>query len=352
MAEFVIMGSGQDYCEVMCGDIIGMDNVTFINNMNGFGSTVEKQHYSRVKKVIKNAFPFLVRIKRAIINSILWSFLFKKNKYSHHNFAPNRKDVRFIFFDNSPYARDELFLKHVRNKYQAKLILYIVNPVSSILWNPRLCGSSYDLIFTVFSHDANVYGWKPYNHLYARISAEEPAYEDEYDTDVFFVGRSKNRLHNILRMYEFLVNHDINCDFHIFDVDEKEMFYKDDIHYNQWLSYKEVVRRVRRSKCVLEIVHKSGEGPTLRMIEAIVYNKKIITNDACASANAFYDKRFIHIFENPENIETDFIKDSTKPDYHYQEEFSAKHFLKCIDKHIDDIIIDSNKLPRRKQRGI
>jgi hypothetical protein len=75
-------------------------------------------------------------------------------------------------------------------------------------------------------------------------------------------------------MYKFLVSHDIKCDFHIVEVDKKEMRYADDIKYNKWLPYKEVCRRMSRSRCLLEILQKPGEGPTLRMVEAIVYKKK------------------------------------------------------------------------------
>lgn len=87
------------------------------------------------------------------------------------------------------------------------------------------------------------------------------------------------------RENEFLVSHDIKCDFHIFEVNEKEKRYSNGINYNKWLPYKEVLKRMHRSRCVLEILQKPGEGPTLRSTEAIVYNKKIITNDAGAVAN-------------------------------------------------------------------
>ncbi|MFZ3155941.1 MAG: hypothetical protein WA124_00360 [Smithella sp.] len=96
---------------------------------------------------------------------------------------------------------------------------------------------------------------------------------------------SKNRLRKIIHTYEFLVSHDIKCDFHIFEVNEKEKRYSNGINYNKWLPYKEVLKRMHRSRCVLEILQKPGEGPTIRSTEAIVYNKKIITNDAGAAAN-------------------------------------------------------------------
>ena len=123
------------------------------------------------------------------------------------------------------------------------------------------------------------------------------------------------------------------------------MRYADDINYNKWLPYKEVLRRMRRSRCVLEILQRPGEGPTLRMVEAFVYNKKIITNDAGATANPFYDERFIQIFDAPKNLDPSFIKDDIEADYHYRGEYSAMNFLKLIDEYL----ATCGKLPETTQ---
>jgi hypothetical protein len=90
----------------------------------------------------------------------------------------------------------------------------------------------------------------------------------------------------------------------------------------------------------LEILQKPGEGPTLRSTEAIVYNKKIITNDAGAAANPFYDDQFVHIFDIPENINLGFIKKESEPNYNYQGEYSASNFL----KRVEEILFQDNLL--------
>ena len=42
MARFVIMGNATEYCEVMCSDIIGTENVVFINEANNLKSNFGK----------------------------------------------------------------------------------------------------------------------------------------------------------------------------------------------------------------------------------------------------------------------------------------------------------------------
>jgi hypothetical protein len=321
MAEYVIMGNGTDYCEIMCSDIIHMENIVFINETSNLKSKSSRLFDLLLQEAIRKT-----RL------SFFQSIQFKS--YFSGVFVPERDDLRFIFFDSNAHAGDELFLKYIKKKYKAKLILYVINPASSISLDRRFCSKAYDLVVTVFGHDANSYGWHTCNHVYTKIARNEPNNENGYSVDVFFAGRAKNRLEDIFHTYEFLINHGIKCDFHIFEVDEKEMRYTGDIKYNNWLPYEEMLKRMLQSKCILEILQKNGKGPTLRMIEAVVYNKKILTNDKDAVNNPFYDKRFIQIFDNPENLDLGFVKDDTEPNYHYNGEYSAKNLLKCIEKNL------------------
>jgi len=325
--DFVIMGNATDYCEVMCSEIIGRENVLFINKANNFKSNL-----------VKSLDLLLQKVSTKTSLSLFPSFRFKS--YFCGAPVPERKDICFVIFDSNSHARDKIFLEYIRKKYNAKLVLYAMNPTSAIELNPELCSNFYDSVFTVSAKDADYYGWHACNHIYAKIPGAEASEDNGYDADVFFIGRAKNRLPNILRTYEFLASYDIKCDFHIVEVDKKEMRYADDINYNKWLPYKEVLRRMCQSRCVLEILQKPGEGPTLRTIEAIVYNKKIITNDLGAVSNPFYDDKFVHIFDVPGNINLSFIKNGFEPCYNYQEEYSASNFL----KRVEEILVKNNLL--------
>lgn len=328
VAYFLIMGNATDYCEVICSEITGRENVLFINKANNFKSDI-----------VKSLDLLLQKVSTKTNLSISPARRFKS--YLCGTSVPEREDICFVIFDSNAHARDKIFLEYIRKKYKAKLVLYVMNPTSAIELNPELCNNHYDAVFTVYANDANHYGWHICNHIYAKIPDEKPSNHNGYDADVFFIGRAKNRLQKILRTYEFLVSHDIKCDFHIIEVNEKEKRHADNIHYNKWLPYKEVLRRMHRSKCVLEILQKPGEGPTLRTTEAIIYNKKMITNDLEAASNPFFDDRFVQIFDVPENINLAFIKDDIEPHYNYREEYSANNFL----KRVEGILFKDNLLP-------
>lgn len=313
------MGNATDYCEVMCREIIGRKNVTFINKANNLKSDLAKSLDLLFQKISTKT-------------NISFFPSFRFQSYFCDALIPKENNLCFIFFDSNAHSRDKAFLKYIRNRYKAKLVLYVMNPTSAIELKPELCRDYYDLVFTVYANDADHYGWLPSNHIYSKIPEIKQSLSGGYDNDVFFIGRAKNRLQKILHVYTFLASHDIKCDFFIVDADEKEKRYPNDIHYGQWLPYKEALKRMCRSRCVLEILQKPGEGPTLRTTEAIIYNKKLITNDAGAAANPFYDDRFVHIFDVPENINLNFIKKDIEPCYHYNEEYSANNFLKRIEE--------------------
>lgn len=315
MTKFVIMGNAHEYCEVMCGVIIDREEVVFINKPVKW-KTLFCQLLDRKLKG-KTGFPLFSSDGR------------KKSLRSH---APDAQNTCFIFFDSNNWAKDEEFLKHIRKRYNARLVLYVMNPVSSGITNPQFCNNFYDAVFTVFPGDAGLYGWHACNHLYPEIFNDQAQANEVCDTDVFFAGRAKDRLNIIHQTYDFLTGHNIKCDFHIAEVNKKMIRHHDGIIYNKWLPYREILKRVRKSRCVMEILQRPGTGPTLRMAEAVVFNKKIITNDAAAVSGPFYDSRFVTIFDDPEKIDLSYIHDGIKPQYNCQERYSANNFLKLVEE--------------------
>ena len=69
-------------------------------------------------------------------------------------------------------------------------------------------------------------------------------------SDVYFVGRAKNRLDEIIESYEKLTDMGFSCDFHITDVDPKDQKYSKDIHYNCRLTYEENLERIKNSQTI------------------------------------------------------------------------------------------------------
>lgn len=125
--------------------------------------------------------------------------------------------------------------------------------------------------------------------------------------DIFFVGINKGRLKiiynfdkkikGIKKLYilknKFSIK-DFICSFF--------MKYKEYM-INKELEYEKVLELINESKCLLEINKKNQEGITLRTLEAIFFNKKLITNNKKIKEYDFYNSKNIYILEDEEVLE-------------------------------------------------
>jgi hypothetical protein len=101
------------------------------------------------------------------------------------------------------------------------------------------------------------------------------------------------------------------------------------------MPYIENLKHIKKSKCLLEIMQGGGHGYTLRACEAIMYDKKMITDNPEISCAPFYRPELISVFDRAEHIDPSFV--TTEPavaDYKWKEKLSPLKLLEYIDKRI------------------
>lgn len=108
--------------------------------------------------------------------------------------------------------------------------------------------------------------------------------------DVFFLGRDKGRAEFILDCEKKLKNAGIKTEFLI-------------IEKGEYLQYDEVLQRTAKAKCILDICVRDDVGMSLRALEALFLNKKVITNNKMYVYEKFY---------RPENVFILGVDDETK----------------------------------------
>ena len=64
---------------------------------------------------------------------------------------------------------------------------------------------------------------------------------------------------------------------------------------SQELPYEEVLKYVKNTQCILDIVQKGQEGLTRRIMEAMFFNKKLVTNNDQIQQYDFYDRKNIYL---------------------------------------------------------
>jgi hypothetical protein len=227
------------------------------------------------------------------------------------------------------------FIDYLRDTYpNAKFVCFLQDLVDTIHnVNIRTIIDKFDLSISYDKGDADRYRISYYPTPYSFFPVSEM--HNENSSDVFFVGRAKKRLKEILAIYVELKEKGLTCDFHILDVEFKDQLYADEIHYNTLMSYEENLEHVLKTKCLLEIMQEGATGYTYRTWEAIMYNKLLLTNNIGIKQAPFYKPQYIQILSESSGLELSFINNSErKIDYGYKEKLSPKLLLEFIESKI------------------
>ena len=153
--------------------------------------------------------------------------------------------------------------------------------------------------------------------------------------DVFFAGAAKNRLPALLEAYDYLTDNGIRCHFIIMDAKTTDADMREGIEYtHELIPYREMLIHSIRCKCMLEINQDGAMGMTSRFLEAVMYNKKLITNSRAVKDSPFYRPQYIKVFNRISEVLPAFVLDDQPVDFGYQNEFSPIGLL----EHIDDVL--------------
>lgn len=186
----------------------------------------------------------------------------------------------------------------------------------------------FDLVMTYHHKDAQRY------HLnYKEQTFPSNCVKSQPNYDVLFIGRAKNRLDIIHRVYKRLTSHGVLCRFWISDVEKQKQLLDSNIIYNQRLTYAEVLNEVSKCRCILEIC-QTGDETSYRYAEAVTYNKKLLVNDTSCVFRKYFSKKHMRCFQIPDDIDCEWIKDAGEVNYHYNNDFSPDVFLEYIEKNL------------------
>ena len=268
----------------------------------------------------------------------------KKYKKVSESFADKQLPVCFILFsdclDLEKYGLTEKLRKNFAN---CKIVYFFQDLVSKdknkkeFLLNHRNIA---DAIISFDCKDAEEYGLFFYNIPYSTPVQLESG---KNVFDICFVGLAKDRISEIFLAYEYLSGKGLKCDFHIVGAKENEKKYIDKIEYCEPMSYYKYLNVLNQSKCILEILQKGGTGNTIRVDEAIAYDKYLITNNEYLNNNSFYYADYMKSYNSITELELDFLKFDKNVIYpdDIKSKISPNELIKFIE---DKILKDSEKV--------
>ena len=323
--NYVIFGNPTDYYRVSYDAVLGHDDVCYLDRHLKLNSSVltalERVHFSyQLNKKVK------LPLKK------LWNgCLYFKDEFKE------KRPLCFVVFSR----REDLFecdvIKYMRRKYpDAKFVCFFQDLMEHHKNYPvQAIRDQFDLVLSFDQDDCAKYGLTYYPLVYSPVP-EEKLCSDLPESDVYFVGKAKDRLGEILEAYRVLRDAGLRCDFHITGVAPEDRRYEDEIDYCIQMSYAENLRHIRKTRCMLEIMQQGGHGYTLRMCEAIMLDKRLLTNNPVVTGAPYYSPERIRTFQTADQIDPAFITMGERDvDHGWKDELSPLKLLQFIENYFE-----------------
>ena len=219
---------------------------------------------------------------------------------------------------------------------------------SVYLWNP-LCTVNHNAysrwryahflhrssmrIYTFDPQDAKKYDFNLVNQIYRFLSPKEAPTDTNVKYDVFFVGKDKHRAVVLENFLAECNRQHIICDFHLLrDKHCTERSALMPYYSDQMVPYAEYCKRALQSKSILEVVQRGQSGMTMRPLEALFLQKKLITTNADANTLPFYHPDNIYILDGSEKRT---LREFLDIGFHHfprqvLEQYDIEHWIKHI----------------------
>ena len=282
-------------------------------------------------KEIHNSFLQLIRRIHysGKINSII-NLPFKEVwKYSLEDVNFENRKKYILIFPDSVYPITVKYIKDLKKKYDVRCVLFLLNSQNETQMKFTKQYEKYlDYIFTFDYSDAKKYGYIECVNLYSKINISE---NEQTVKDMYYIGFAKDRINIIIKVNELAEKNRVNTFMRVMGVDiDKNRDNTKKVIFNQWVSYSDSLREMMKCNCILEILTSGQSGATLRYYEAVCYNKKLLTNNKNVVNLPFYNPDYIHVFEKPDDIDWEWVKERIPVNYHYDGRFSPTHLIDKI----------------------
>ena len=316
--KFVIFGkclfnfAGSDIIHTIFADSIDQKKVVYLKKQiksyfDYLNSFYEKKWRKKIR--IHFCIPFRNIVFRKIVRSVDFN-----------------DDTCLIFFDTERwFFGEEGFLKYLNKKYRnCVTVYYLTNLVQYQDYDIELLKNEFDYVFTYALFDSKRYDLNYLKLPYSKNNSESSGAEQ---SDLFFCANAKNRLSAIHEIYKNATQNGLKCIFYVNAVSENNQKYPAEIHYNEFLPYNKVIDYVKNTKCILELLQDKNDW-TLRESEAIVYDKKLLTNSTRKYHSKSNGQSYYYAFRDVREIDFGFITDdSINCDVKEKEDLSTDKFF-------------------------
>lgn len=259
----------------------------------------------------------------------IWNRWYELHKYP---FDPHEKYIVLFMNGSLRNFYNEKYLIEIRNRHpNVKLCLLIFD--KSIYYgakraiNMREC---FDYVFSFDDDDCKKYGFERFYNCFSKPANMKR--DASKESDAFFIGNAGGRLQKLQEVFKHISKLDQKCRFFITGVAKEDMEEIPNVIYNQGMPFDEEMNYSYNSNCLVEILREGQSGISLRVCEAIAFQKKLLTNNVSLKDEEFYDERFMRVFSSLDEIDADFLGQKIDVEYHCPDVFSP---LRICDRIIE-----------------
>lgn len=221
-----------------------------------------------------------------------------------------------ILFD-SGYNR--YLSKYIKNKKpETRTILFFMNTILEEYQRQWLKDKNIDEFWSYDKKDVDTYKMK-YNSTFYYINEVPSSY---INWDVVYIGREKNRDTALNAAENILSTLNVRSWIHVVHSEE------------EFIPYRDYIKKVRESRCILDITQQGQAGLSLRFMESLFLEKKLITNNKAIAGYDFYNKNNIFILNVDDSSKLEkFINSPYDTSVnHYKEFYKFDAWLRRFDR--------------------
>ena len=256
------------------------------------------------------------------LDSKKWWVKFKVKNISIQNINSNT----IILFDSPVWINN---INYIKEKYDKINIVFwywnIVKDPEKVYSLKKYC----DAVFIFDKNEAFKYNIKYHPQFYWRYNPNKK----KIKYDIVFIGRNKGRLKTLESIFLELKQNDLNPFFYVVKDTQKDFSSIIDLQNNN-LQYDKVLDLIYESKAILEVNKEFQDGLTLRALESLFFEKKLITNNKDLINYDFYCAENIVIFKDNVGINSNFIDNKFIPiNDDIKQTYTFDHWLKTLSKY-------------------
>lgn len=197
-----------------------------------------------------------------------------------------------IIFDYGYQAGMETYIKKINPS--CHVFLFCWNMVDKKHNNHKLFTNK-NAIYSTDIDNCKKYHFQ-YNHMFYTRKYYHP-YSAKYQNRLFFLGTDKGRAGYLSALKNKLEKSGLDCDIHIVITSGKYSRNPSlaGIITKTPLPYGEYCKKIQHSGILLDINQKGQKALTMRVMEAIYFSKKLITNNEDIVHYSFYNENNIYL---------------------------------------------------------